>query len=66
MARAVTVVRQTAAGTARQAGSMVSTAQTAVGQQTSNVMDQARDFVKKVGDSVGNVVEGVMPGDANK
>ncbi len=41
-------------------------AQSAVGQQTSNVMDQARDFVKKVGDSVGNVVEGVMPGDANK
>jgi len=45
---------------------MVSTAQTAVGQQTSNAMDQAREFVKKVGDSVGNVVEGVMPGDANK
>jgi hypothetical protein len=27
-------------------------------------MDQAKDLVKKVGDSVGNVVEGVMPGDA--
>jgi hypothetical protein len=41
---------------------MVSSAQSAVGQQASAVMDQARDFVKRVGESVGNAP---APGDTS-
>jgi hypothetical protein len=66
VSKTVAVVKQTAVGTAKQAGAMVSTAQGVVGQQATNVMDQAKDFVKKVGDSVGNVVDSITPGDANK
>ena len=37
-------------------------------QQATIVMDQARDFVKRVGESVGNIVEGGSgtTSDANK
>jgi hypothetical protein len=66
VSKTVAAVKQTAVGTAKQAGTMVSTAQGVVGQQATNVMDQAKDFVKKVGDSVGNVVDSITPGDANK
>jgi hypothetical protein len=45
---------------------MVSSAQSAVGQQATAVMDQARDFVKRVGESVGNVVESPAPGESHK
>jgi hypothetical protein len=36
---------------------MAATAQAAVEQQAGVVMDQARDFVKRVGESVGGIVE---------
>ena len=62
LTQTVAAVRQSAV----QAGTMASTAQAAVGQQASLVMDQAKDFVKRVGESVGNIVEGGAPGDSKK
>jgi len=62
LTQTVAAVRQSAV----QAGTMASTAQAAVGEQASLVMDQAKDFVKRVGESVGNIVEGGAPGDPKK
>ena len=62
LTQTVAAVRQSAV----QAGTMASTAQAAVGQQANLVMDQAKDFVKRVGESVGNIVEGGAPGDSKK
>jgi hypothetical protein len=62
LTQTVAAVRQSAV----QAGTMASTAQAAVGQQASLVMDQAKDFVKRVGESVGNIVESGTPGDTKK
>jgi len=68
LTQSVAKARKSAAATARQAGTMASTAQAAVGHQASVVMDQAKDFVKRVGESVGNIVESGTgtPGDTNK
>jgi hypothetical protein len=45
---------------------MASTAQAAVEQQASFVMDQAKDFVKRVGESVGNIVDGTDTAETSK
>jgi hypothetical protein len=60
--KTVAVVRERAAGTARQAEVVVGTAREMVGKQ----VDQAKDLASKVGGAVESAVNSVIPGEPQR